>query len=97
MNSVIIMDKEIEKLTDMAILLAILENHKETMIKMEEKTERRVEMEIGVLKTPIGDLSVFALANHPFRFGLREGNVFIDYTSLDSIIKDPQTEFVPMG
>ena len=91
------MNREIEKLTDMAILLAILEIHQETMVKMEKTTERRVEMEIGVLKTPIGDLSVFVLANHPFRFGLREGNIFIDYTSLDSIIEDPQTEFVPMG
>lgn len=89
-------DVDIEKLTDMAILLAILENHKETMEKMEKTSERRVEMEIGVLKTPIGDLSVFALANHPFRFALREGNVFIDYTSLDSLLDDPQTEFVPM-
>lgn len=86
-----------EELVNKAILLSVLENHQETMVEMEKKTERRVEMEIGVLKTPIGDLSVFALANHPFRFGLREGNVFIDYTSLDDLLTDPQTEFVPIN
>ena len=76
--------------------LVILENYKDWAVSIEKVTKKRTFMEIGVYETPIGVFDVYVMANCQRRFGLFDKRTFIEYTSMDDLLNQPQCEFIPL-